>query len=67
VVGAPSGAITCSSATDPGTMTVPPDLLLELGVGSAGVTLVRSITANASCDNATVTIVSTTSVSGAPI
>lgn len=59
------GVITCSSATDTGTMTVPSSLLQKFTAADTGViTLSRTISADASSDNATVTLSSSTSASG---
>ena len=59
------GVITCSASSDSGTMTVPHDLLGNLNANDTGtITLVRTISADASPDNATVTLQTTTSESG---
>ncbi len=59
------GLLTCSSSTDTGTMTIPTALRLYFSASDAAV--VRSsrvLSADASPDNATVTLESSTSVSG---
>jgi hypothetical protein len=59
------GTITCSSATDPGTMTVPSTLLQKFSAADTGIiSLSRTMSADASPDNATVTLSSSTSISG---
>jgi hypothetical protein len=59
------GTITCSASSDSGTMTVPHDLLGNFNSGDlASVSLSRTISADASTDNATVTLYSRTSKSG---
>ncbi len=59
------GVITCTSSTDTGTMTVPHALLGNLSANDTGtITLARTISADASPDNADVTLQSVTSTGG---
>ena len=52
------GTISCTSATDSGTMTVPHALLGNFNTGAASISLTREISADASSDNATITLTS---------
>ncbi len=59
------GSITCSSTTDTGTMSVPSALLQKFSAADTGIiSLSRTISSDASPDNATVTLSSSTSTSG---
>ncbi len=60
-----AGVITCSATTDPGTMTVDKSLLANFTGLTGTISLSRSITADASPDNADVSLVSSTATSGA--
>ncbi|HEY1956068.1 MAG TPA: hypothetical protein VGH28_10650 [Polyangiaceae bacterium] len=64
-VASSEGVITCSASSDTGTMVVPHDLLQNFSAGDTGyVTLGRTISADASSDNATVTLETGTSMGG---
>ena len=61
---AAQGVITCESATDTGTFTVDKSLLANFTAVAGAISLTRSNTADASPDNADVTLSSSTSTSG---
>lgn len=60
---AAQGSISCTASTDPGTFTVDKSLLANFTAATGAIVLSRSNTADASPDNADVTLSSSTSVS----
>ncbi len=63
--GSSPGTITCAASNDPGTMTIDKSLLANITAASGSIVLYRTTSADASPDNANVTLFSETSSSGA--